>query len=404
MAKQKSMYFINEYDKILEFIETKSKTMFDYMKANTSSDFFLFYKYITHSDLTSCGKRNERQGFNKNFLYYLTAEENAQIGSEQSTAHQSCISCCKEFYETFGIPAHRSGSQQVDINNYANVYVVNDTLKYFNSNYTSRVISALNRNVPSWVNKNNDISIDPSTNFTPISITRAAHGFGVERNTEFHKLRKSIFKNDIFMLLIEKTDAKVNIFILLEKNPIFFTIIKESNEVWQQYAEKQQQKIENILKTNKLTEEDVKSRAQQSPWKTKLAEEMMNYTTVKGEVFCPFTYIKGQFENLSSLFIASHIKRFEDCDSPREAWDVNNGLLLCANADALFDKHLITIDENKNLVFSFLIDNDILLKQQLLLLQPIFKIILNDERMNYLEDHRRMFMQKEGTRKGKNPA
>ena len=237
----------------------------------------------------------------------------------------------------------------------------------------------MNRNVPSWVNSANDITLSSSSSFTPIHITRAAHGFGVENDTEFHKLRKSIFKNDVFMLMIEKRSDKINIFILLEKNPIFFTIIKENNTVWQQYAEKQQQKIESTLKTNKLIEEDIKSRAQQSPWKTKLAEEMMNYTTNKGEVFCPFTYIRGQFSNLSSLFIASHIKRFEDCDSPKEAWDVNNGLLLCANADSLFDKHLITINENKDLVFSFLIDNDTILKQQLLLLQPIFKLILNKE-------------------------
>ncbi len=399
MARQKSMYFINDNDRIAEFIESKSPSMLQYIKDNNTSNYFLFYKYITHSDLISSGKRNERQGFDKNYLYYLTPEENEKIGTEQSTAHQSCISCCKEFYETFGIPEHSSGSQQAVINNFADVFVVNDTLKYFNSNYTSKVISSLNRNVPSWVNSANDITLSSSSSFTPIHITRAAHGFGVENDTEFHKLRKSIFKNDVFMLMIEKRSDKINIFILLEKNPIFFTIIKENNTVWQQYAEKQQQKIESTLKTNKLIEEDIKSRAQQSPWKTKLAEEMMNYTTNKGEVFCPFTYIRGQFSNLSSLFIASHIKRFEDCDSPKEAWDVNNGLLLCANADSLFDKHLITINENKDLVFSFLIDNDTILKQQLLLLQPIFKLILNDQRMKYLEDHRRIFKEKEAKRK-----
>ena len=401
MARQKSMYFINDKDKIAEFIESKSQSMFNYINANKNSEYFLFYKYITHSDLISSGKRNEKQGFDKNYLYYLTPEENAEIGSEQSTAHQSCISCCKEFYETFGIPEHSAGASQVVINKFANVYIVNDTLKYFNSSYTSQVISSLNKSVPNWVNKDNDISVLQDNEFTPIQITRAAHGFGVEKDIEFHKLRKSIFKNDIFVLLIEKTNANINIFILLEKNPIFFTIIKESNIAWQSYAEKQQKKIESTLRTNKLVEEDIKSRAQQSPWKTKLAEEMMNYTTTKGEVFCPLTYIKGQFDNLSSLFIASHIKRFEDCESPKEAWDVNNGLLLCANADALFDKHMITISENKELVFSFLIDNDFELKSKLLLLQQIFKIILNDERMKYLEDHRRIFKEKEDKRKSK---
>ncbi len=398
MARQKSMYFINDVDAIFDFVESKSASMFNYINNNKSSNYFLFYKYVTHSDLISCGKRNERQGFDKNYLYYLTPDENKEVGTEQSTAHQSCISCCKEFYETFGIPMHVSGGSQVVINNYADVFLVNDTLKYFNSKYTSKVIESLGREVPNWVSVANDINLSKN-DFTSIQLTRAAHGFGVERDVEFHKLRKSIFKNDIFVLLVEKREDKVNIFILLEKNPIFFTIIKENNEAWQKYAEKQQQKIESTLRTNKLVEEDIKSRAQQSPWKIKLAEEMMNYTTNKGEVFCPLTYIRGQFENLSSLFIASHIKRFEDCQSPKEAWDVNNGLLLCANADALFDKHLISINENKDLIFSFLIDNDVLLKQQLLLLQPIFKLILNEQRMHYLEDHRKIFLEKEMKRR-----
>ena len=98
------------------------------------------------------------------------------------------------------------------------------------------------------------------------------------------------------------------------------------------------------------------------------------------------------------LFIASHIKRFSDSDCD-EAFDINNGLLLCANADALFDKHMITVDENKKLIFSFLIDNDYMLKQKLLLNQPIFEIVLNEKRMEYMKDHREIFFKKEQERK-----
>ena len=127
---------------------------------------------------------------------------------------------------------------------------------------------------------------------------------------------------------------------------------------------------------------------------------MMNYTTHEGEVFCPFTQISADFESLSMLFIASHIKRFADCDA-LEAYDVNNGLLLCANADALFDKHMITVDENKQLVFSFLIEDNLQLRHKLLLNQPIFNLILNDKRMEYMKEHRRIFYLKEKERKGK---
>jgi predicted restriction endonuclease len=72
---------------------------------------------------------------------------------------------------------------------------------------------------------------------------------------------------------------------------------------------------------------------------------------------------------------------------------------LCANADALFDKHLITISETKELIFSFLLDNDSRLKSQLLLMQPIFQPILNEKRMEYIAYHREQFKKLEVIRK-----
>lgn len=84
---------------------------------------------------------------------------------------------------------------------------------------------------------------------------------------------------------------------------------------------------------------------------------------------------------------------------PNEAYDINNGLLLCANADALFDKHLITIDENKNIIFSFLLEHNAKLRSELKLNNEIFTTILNDDRMKYIKIHREVFKQKELLRK-----
>lgn len=97
------------------------------------------------------------------------------------------------------------------------------------------------------------------------------------------------------------------------------------------------------------------------------------------------------------LYIASHIKRFEHCNT-EEAYDINNGLLLCANADALFDKHMITVDSNKKIKFSFLIERDFQLQQNFLLNQPVFEIILNEERMKYMSEHRAIFEETEKKR------
>lgn len=52
------------------------------------------------------------------------------------------------------------------------------------------------------------------------------------------------------------------------------------------------------------------------------------------------------------LLYASHIKAWSDCSSASEKLDENNGLLLCAHHDALFDKHLISFDANGKPVIS----------------------------------------------------
>ena len=127
---------------------------------------------------------------------------------------------------------------------------------------------------------------------------------------------------------------------------------------------------------------------------------MMAYTQNSNSVFCPLTYITADFDTLGTLFVASHIKGFKDPNTTNEEkYDINNGLLLVSNADALFDKHLISINENQELVFSFLLDADIRLKTQLLLMSPIFKPVLNENRMKYLKYHYEKFQELEKARK-----
>lgn len=51
------------------------------------------------------------------------------------------------------------------------------------------------------------------------------------------------------------------------------------------------------------------------------------------------------------ILIGSHIKAWKDC-SDKEKLDENNGLLLCAHHDALFDKHLISFEDTGDLIVS----------------------------------------------------
>jgi len=403
-------FLLDDIDKIKNFIAEISTDMFEYINEHSNSKFVLFYKYLTHSDLATFGKATRPNSLEKNLLYYINEDEMKNIEDKTKrpfqTAHQSCIGLKQEFYSKVGLPQPRENDPYL-INNYMNVYLVNNNLQYFTSKYTQKIFSKLQKNIDSRASNNwdfNNLNVKLSEGmFTPIDLHVAVHGLGMQTDVEFHKLRHHLFKGDVFILLCEKTSNKNNLFILLDKNPIFFSIIQETNKDYEDYQKLLRQRLINktLQKENAVDNlDDEVTRQQQSAWRNMLAKEMMGYTQVDEQIFCPFTYITANFNKLGSLFIASHIKGFKDPNTlNEEKYDINNGLLLCANADALFDKHLITINENKELMFSFLLDNDVRLKQQLLLMQPIFQPVLNEQRMKYIEYHRNLFKKLEIERK-----
>ena len=407
---QRKKVIITEPDKIIEYLEGKSDSIVKMIQNNIACNYVLFQKYLSHSDLIAAGKRlGKDQSVEKNYLYYLTNEAMHEMEKHQEmeSAKQSNIGMASEFFDALNAPKleRRDGAQTTEhehpsLNDYADVYLVNDTLKYFDINYTKLVFEKLNKEV-NWNYEKYKVKLT-DTEFTPIQISYAIHGLGIEENEEFHKLRRSMFKGDSFMCLIKQdiTNDKYELYILLEKNPIFFTIIGEGNKAWEKYLTlKNIKDLQKLVRQDQLTKEDSeKSRSLQGKWKDMLAAEMMNYTSSENEVFCPFTYISADYSNLKTLFRASHIKEFAKCDLD-ETYDINNGLLLCANADALFDKHLISVDKNKNIIFSFCLKQDAKLLQMLHLNSGIFDTILNEKRMEYLKEHRRIFEEKELLRK-----
>lgn len=386
-----------DIQKIQTIIE--SDFMRNYIKENKSSNYTLIYKYLTHSDIIASGKGNEKQGIKRNYLNYLSIEVMKEMeakGQKFETAHQACITVSDTFCQKLGMPAGRGAQRYIE--QYADIYLVNDTLEYFDIEYTKKVFEKLNK-MPNWNFEDYKVNLDKEKGITKINLTYAAHGIGTKRDVEFHKLRRNLFRNDRIMVLIEnKIDNHKNIFILLSKNPVFYTILGIKNDKWLKIAEEDIKRKEYKLTQNKNIDTDkIVDRRQQAAWRKRLAEEMMNYSTNEYEVFCPLTYITVNYENAGTLFRASHIKRYADC-SDQEKFDLNNGILMCANADALFDKHLITISNEGEIIFSELIKNDRRLINNLLLNQPIFKDILNDERLRYLEEHRKVFEKKEEER------
>lgn len=82
--------------------------------------------------------------------------------------------------------------------------------------------------------------------------------------------------------------------------------------------------------------------------------------------------------------IASHIKPFIVSDED-EAYDVNNGLLLSRNTDALFDLGYITFDEEGKILFSDMLNKKLIEFYSDLTLD---KSIYNEQRKKYMKYHR----------------
>ncbi|GAA6859238.1 hypothetical protein AOH221_09290 [Helicobacter pylori] len=411
--QKKNIYRVENFEEIQEIIIDKSQSLYDYMDKYKSSEYILYYKMLSHSDLPNFAKMKNDESLDKNLLYYLSAKEMREIEQRENrkfeVAKQSNIGISRRFWKDLDMPDPRDsvkkrkaiGGDHLKINDYAKVFLVNDVLENFHFDDTLKIFAKLHKDFnPKQFNANTmSYQILNNQDFTPIELRQAVHGIGMKQDVEFNKLRHNLFKNDLLYLLIEKTQTQKNLFIMPFRNPLFFSLLGVTNSKWQIYQE-QKLKRENNLTAKSPTpfQEEKIQRQHQNKWREALAFEMMNYTTIDRSIFCPLTYIEADFDDMKTLFRASHIKGYSDCDE-EEKYDLDNGLLLIANADALFDKHFITIDENKQLKFSYLLENNHKLKSQLNLNNGIFKDILNDRRMQYLAYHRKIFEEKEQERK-----
>lgn len=84
------------------------------------------------------------------------------------------------------------------------------------------------------------------------------------------------------------------------------------------------------------------------------------------------------------ILIASHIVPWRD-SSDEERLDLENGILLSPNYDALFDKHLISFDDSGGILFSPLLDEDQATK---LGVMPTDRIDVTPPMKPYLARHR----------------
>jgi len=87
----------------------------------------------------------------------------------------------------------------------------------------------------------------------------------------------------------------------------------------------------------------------------------------------------------TKILIASHIKPWKNANDV-ERLDVNNGILLSPDYDALFDKHLISFENSGKIILSRQIENSEYLKLGLTGKEKIKK--LNQGNLEYLNEHR----------------
>lgn len=145
--------------------------------------------------------------------------------------------------------------------------------------------------------------------------------------------------------------------------------------------------IENLPTNDKdvetIREAITKIRIGQSQFRTNLLNSERNK--------CLITGIQNP-----DLLIASHIKPWKKSNNT-ERLDPNNGILFTPTFDKLFDKFLITFNENGSIVLSQnRLDDDT--KNKLRTAYPNLdksSVVINQENKIYLDYHRKVFLEKE---------
>ncbi|MET3025164.1 HNH endonuclease [Flavobacterium sp. UW10123] len=189
------------------------------------------------------------------------------------------------------------------------------------------------------------------------------------------------FKIDSFDNEILSVTWKINFSKLIELN--------KNTELRKKYNETKAFVIENILsKSSELSDSEletiknavIKIRLRQSKFRKDLLSSSKNK--------CIFTDI-----NEPRLLIAGHIKPWSKSIN-KERLDVNNGILLTPTFDKLFDKFLISFDENGKVMLSEKIEKNVWVS-----LFPSLenitntKITIDEYNKEYLEYHRNIFKQ-----------
>ena len=374
-------------------------------KINHDNEYILIEKLITFADIPCFGKycyntkdktkngsfskKGIEERVKKNKLFYSKISEMVKYESSNKNEQlfyvqtkQANIALPIQFYSFINKP-YPDGKLKYTFreDDGYNFFLVKKSLEeYFNKDITNQCLEKLGKE---QIGKELANSTDE---YLKIQLSVGDHGIGTPKDEIFHSLRANIFARDKIVLLIEKTrdtTPKYNCYIMFFRNPKFFSLLGIGAKAY----------CRALFNENMDINEE--SRKGQARWRDMLAELGMALKD-DDKLICPITDTIIHYEREGTLLRASHIKEYSKCKgedgkiNPDEAYDTNNGLLITADADALFDKHMITINPNNGkIIYSKNISTELIKK--LGFKESIDASYLTNERKIYLQFHYNTF-------------
>lgn len=179
-----------------------------------------------------------------------------------------------------------------------------------------------------------------------------------------------------------------SIFLLkLYSNPTYLlTIVKEKNrDTWNKLSNIGGSDEETILEEIEKDLSYVLDQTEKEQViKSRIGQSIFKKNLLKNEEKCKLC---GVFDK--RFLIASHIKPWSQSNH-RERLDVNNGLLLCPNHDALFDKGFISFGDDGRILISNSLDETLKI---FLNIHDKLQTQMNEMQRQYMKWHREIEFQ-----------
>ena len=197
------------------------------------------------------------------------------------------------------------------------------------------------------------------------------------------RIGRNMDDNDTIINHLEKNKSKRSIY--LNENNNDYSDFKAALNKYRKFIDEKSDLIDDI-------EEIIKDEIIPKTEKKRLISARIGQGNYREELINLWKKCAVSECKMTDVLIASHIKPWRESTN-KERLDPYNGLLLLPNYDKLFDKGLISFEDNGKIIISPLIKEE---EYKVLGISPndeLFKVY--DENKPYLEEHRRIVFHQE---------